>query len=86
MGRKPKFKPMITRIKLNPEQAVLSCNCYSNGNLVKIYSLPSHWSHLIDGGGFACTSGGVPRTSRHLAGSSEMICIHAFDNSTSGSS
>ncbi len=28
MSRKPKFKPVITRIKLNPEQAVLSCNCY----------------------------------------------------------
>ncbi len=25
MGRKKKFKPIITRIKLNPEQAVLSC-------------------------------------------------------------
>ncbi|MFH1191654.1 MAG: hypothetical protein V1670_05615 [Candidatus Omnitrophota bacterium] len=31
MGRKPKFKPVITRVKLNPEQAVLSCNCYSSG-------------------------------------------------------
>jgi len=27
-GRKPKFRPKITRIKLNPEQAVLSCYCY----------------------------------------------------------
>ena len=26
---KPKFKPEITRIKLNPEQAVLACQCYS---------------------------------------------------------
>jgi len=31
MGRKPKFKPMITRIKLNPEQAVLSCTCSGGG-------------------------------------------------------
>lgn len=31
MGRKPKFKPMITRIKLNPEQAVLTCNCFNAG-------------------------------------------------------
>ena len=31
MGRKPKFRPVITRVKLNPEQAVLSCNCYSMG-------------------------------------------------------
>ena len=31
MPRKPKFKPVITRVKLNPEQAVLSCNCYYFG-------------------------------------------------------
>ena len=31
MGRKPKFRPVITRVKLNPEQAVLSCSCYSMG-------------------------------------------------------
>ncbi len=31
MGRKPKFKPVITRVKLNPEQAVLSCDCYLHG-------------------------------------------------------
>lgn len=31
MSRKPKFKPEITRVKLNPEQAVLSCGCYNNG-------------------------------------------------------
>ena len=28
MPRKPKFRPRITRVKLNPEQAVLTCNCY----------------------------------------------------------
>ncbi len=27
MARKPKFRPMITRVKLNPEQAVLACTC-----------------------------------------------------------
>jgi len=27
--KKPKFKPEITRVKLNPEQAVLSCACYT---------------------------------------------------------
>lgn len=25
MPKKPKFKPIITRVKLNPEQAVMSC-------------------------------------------------------------
>ncbi len=29
--RKPKFRPVISRIKLNPEQAVLSCNCFEFG-------------------------------------------------------
>ncbi len=28
---KPKFKPVITRVKLNPEQAVLQCNCFQSG-------------------------------------------------------
>ena len=27
---KPKFRPIITRIKLNPEQAVLTCACWTN--------------------------------------------------------
>lgn len=31
MSRKPKFKPEITRVKLNPEQAVLNCNCWDTG-------------------------------------------------------
>ncbi len=31
MSRKPKFKPEITRVKLNPEQAVLACSCYDRG-------------------------------------------------------
>lgn len=30
MSRKPKFNPEITRVKLNPEQAVLACSCWSN--------------------------------------------------------
>jgi hypothetical protein len=29
---KPKFNPIVTRVKLNPEQAVLACSCY-NANL-----------------------------------------------------
>lgn len=30
MKAKPRFNPVVTRIKLNPEQAVLACSCYSN--------------------------------------------------------
>ena len=33
MSRKPKFKPMITRVKLNPEQAVLQCQCWEGDAL-----------------------------------------------------
>lgn len=29
MKKKVKFKPVITRIKLNPEQAILVCPCYN---------------------------------------------------------
>ena len=28
MAGKLKFKPIISRVKLNPEQAVLACDCY----------------------------------------------------------
>ena len=28
MSRKPRFNPEITRVKLNPEQAVLQCTCF----------------------------------------------------------
>jgi len=37
MPKKPKFKPEITRVKLNPEQAVLSCNCYDQGYIWEGY-------------------------------------------------
>ncbi len=30
MSRKPKFNPEITRVKLNPEQAVLACSCWDS--------------------------------------------------------
>lgn len=29
MPKQPKFNPVITRIKLSPEQAVLACGCFS---------------------------------------------------------
>jgi hypothetical protein len=36
MSQKPKLNPVITRIKLNPEQAVLACNCYSGSVLAML--------------------------------------------------
>lgn len=37
MSRKPKFRPVITRVKLNPEQAVLICTCFQYG-----WHFPTH--------------------------------------------
>lgn len=31
MSKKLRFKPEITRVRLNPEQAVLACGCYRYG-------------------------------------------------------
>lgn len=46
MSRKMKFMPVITRIKLDPEQAVLSCGCpngiginQSSGNSGSVYGI-----------------------------------------------
>lgn len=33
MAEKIKFKPEITRIRLNPEQAVIACSCYNAGQV-----------------------------------------------------
>ncbi len=30
MKKKPRFNPEITRVKLNPEQAVLQCACFDD--------------------------------------------------------
>ena len=32
MPQKRKFNPEITRVKLNPEQTVLTCGCYNTGS------------------------------------------------------
>ncbi len=29
MKKKPVFNPVVTRVRLNPEQAVLACSCYN---------------------------------------------------------
>jgi hypothetical protein len=44
MVKKKKFKPVVTKIKLNPEQAVLQCSCYNTG-FVAYGSYPGYnWS------------------------------------------
>ena len=48
MGRKPKFRPEIRRVKLNPEQAVLMCSCfdykdrYTTGLVTGHYAVSAH--------------------------------------------
>jgi hypothetical protein len=39
MARRPKFRPEIRRIKLNPEQAVLTCPCYNTAH---------HWTSNVN--------------------------------------
>lgn len=41
MSRKPKFKPEIARVKLNPEQAVLVCSCYTGMAFVAVSLSPT---------------------------------------------
>lgn len=58
MTRKPKFKPVITRVKLNPEQAVLECVCY-RGLWVGTLVYPSAGSYNVfeRPGGNGCMAG-----------------------------
>lgn len=43
MSKKMKFKPEITRVRLNPEQAVLACTCYSGGLRWDVGNLGRRW-------------------------------------------
>ncbi|MBU1366214.1 MAG: hypothetical protein KJ711_00165 [Candidatus Omnitrophica bacterium] len=52
-GRRLKFSPEITRVKLNPEQAVLTCDCYNYS--LRRYS-GSIWGDKI-GFNFYCYTG-----------------------------
>jgi len=52
MNRKSKFKPIVTRIELNPEQAVLTCDCYVSAggyNLDTGYRYSSSLYHTQSG-------------------------------------
>lgn len=59
MSRKEKFQPRITRVRLNPEQAVLACSCYG-WNLV-------YPGTTLNAVGAACT-GPVKSSSFSLCG------------------
>ena len=58
--KKPKFKPRIARVKLSPEQTVLSCTCYQPGPLGACEVVES-WAGLYTeaaGGWVYCFGGG----------------------------
>lgn len=56
MQKKTKFKPKIRKVRLNPEQAVLSCICYS-----------IRWQFAVGGGG-VCPSGNFCTSFRTIQG------------------
>jgi len=74
MARKPKLKLEITRVKLEPEQAVLTCQCYNgtvtdltstSGNMTPFYcdqvGGKDTWSYVRRGGGCGVISLGGTR-------------------------
>ncbi len=44
-GKRSKFRPEITRIKLNVEQAVLQCSCFFSGMKHEYFS-GNHWPEI----------------------------------------
>ena len=62
MTKKPKFKPKICRLMLNPEQAVLACSCYSAGYCS---SRNSYWGAIV-----CFQRSGVPARCGHFSSSS----------------
>ncbi len=59
MPRKPKFRPVIMSVKLNPEQAVLSCTCYDVG---WVFGATTFWAEAFPvgcSGGRSSVSWGV---------------------------
>ena len=57
MASKPKFNPKITRVKLNPEQAVLSCSCYDGGQVFCFGNFGKVGGGCLDPGAFKLSAG-----------------------------
>ena len=66
MRQKLKFKPVISRIKLNPEQAVLSCSCYGNSLVIRATGRTSNRNTICGTGG----THGIRRTYPTYSGTS----------------
>lgn len=73
MGRKPGFKPKVRRIKLNPEQAVLSCKCYDGGKTWD-YIGPGHQGLTFTGGAL-CSCYTAAKYRATLSGSGEYVLL-----------
>jgi len=62
--KQSKFRPKISRVKLNSEQAVLACNCYGLGHrssgITDLYYGPHSSFSCISGLGHKGAWGSVP--------------------------
>jgi hypothetical protein len=70
MAKKKRFKPTITRVKLSPEQAVLSCVCYTAGNSATVsgsFFWEGSWCTLTFGKSTSGGSGYEPHDSGSLS-------------------
>jgi hypothetical protein len=67
MAKKRKFNPGITRIRLNPEQAVLFCECYDTG--YRIATAPFQGAVSACGGDAFAPKGGRSSTYNWVGGS-----------------
>jgi hypothetical protein len=77
---KREFRPVISQIKLNPEQAVLSCACYDRGDLL-IYGSSYYDYREIPGAGVAvCTSGKVKYFVNHMCWSTTKLAATSDKN------
>lgn len=69
MLKKKRFRPTVTRVKLNPEQAVLTCSCWAIGYKMisgPLVSIPAGFSFLEVS---MCSSGsGKPYTNVVVSG------------------
>lgn len=57
MSRKTKFRLEIRRVRLNPEQAVLSCDCYSGPSYATMEETTGN-SFVSDSSGPLCSGPG----------------------------
>jgi len=75
--KKPNFRPKVTRIKLNPEQAVLTCSCYDGGTTWDYYG-PGHYLLGVSNGPSCATR---MRCTIHTDMTGDHVMIGSSSNS-----